>query len=71
LATEQVMSDRPDTHAFPAVKLGDFLRAMTDPEGTGHIDADREREIALIEQRVADITRDPLEPSDAETSEPA
>lgn len=53
------MSDQPDIHAFPASKLGAFLRAMEDPEGTGDIDAEREREITKIEERVTESrTRD-------------
>jgi hypothetical protein len=53
------MSESPDTHAFPATKLGAFLRAMEDPEGTGEIDAAREREIERIEERVTESqTRD-------------
>jgi hypothetical protein len=52
------MSEPPDIHAFPAAKLGAFLRAMEDPEGIGGIDADREREIAKIEERLADPPRD-------------
>lgn len=48
------MSKPPDTHAFPATKLGAFLRAMEDPEGTGNIDTTREREIAKIEERIAE-----------------
>jgi hypothetical protein len=51
------MSEQPNIHAFPMSKLGAFLRAMEDPEGTGQVDPDREREIAEIEQRVAE-TRD-------------
>jgi hypothetical protein len=47
------MNEAPDIHAFPASKLGDFLRAMEDPEGSGDIDADRERQIARIERRLA------------------
>lgn len=47
------MSERPTTHAFPASKLGLFLRAMEDPEGRGEIDPVREREIAAIERRVS------------------
>lgn len=46
------MSETPNLHGFPATKLGAFLRAMEDPEGTGDIDADREREIAKIEERL-------------------
>jgi len=48
------MSEQPDSHAFPATKLGDFLRAMEDPEGTGAIDPVRAREIATIEERIAE-----------------
>ena len=48
------MTERPDSHAFPATKLGDFLRAMEDPEGTGDIDPARAREIATIEERIAE-----------------
>ena len=51
------MNESPHIHPFPANKLGDFLRAMVDPEGIGGIDADREREIARIEQRIAEATR--------------
>jgi len=58
------MTGTPDIHAFPASKLGDFLRAMDDPEGTGDIDADREREIAGIEKRIAAAARPDLD-SDA------
>ncbi len=47
------MSEPPDIHKFPATKLGAFLRAMEDPEGTGAIDAATEREIEAIEARVA------------------
>jgi hypothetical protein len=47
------MSEPPDTHAFPATKLGAFLRAMEDPEGTGAIDALREHEIKAIETRIS------------------
>jgi hypothetical protein len=60
------MSDSPDIHAFPATKLGAFLRAMEDPEGTGAIDADREREIARIEERLAEPQSDDASDSDAE-----
>ena len=48
------MTEPPDSHAFPATKLGAFLRAMEDPEGTGEIDEAREREIAKIEERIAE-----------------
>jgi hypothetical protein len=48
------MSEPPDIHAFPATKLGAFLRAMEDPEGTGAIDEKREHEIAGIEKRIAE-----------------
>src|SRR3954454_11589130 len=48
------MSEQPDSHAFPATKLGDFLRAMADPEGTGAIDPVRAREIATIEESIAE-----------------
>lgn len=47
------MTDVPEIHTFPAIKLGSFLRAMEDPEGTGNIDPDREREISRVEQRIA------------------
>lgn len=47
------MSQQPDIHAFPATKLGAFLRAMEDPEGAGQIDPARAREISAIEQRLA------------------
>jgi hypothetical protein len=46
------MSEQPDIHAFPSSKLGAFLRAMEDPEGTGDVDPGREREISTIEQRI-------------------
>jgi hypothetical protein len=52
------MSESPDHHAFPATKLGAFLRAMEDPEGTGRIDAERDREIAKIEERIESQSRD-------------
>jgi hypothetical protein len=48
------MSEQPNIHSFPMSKLGAFLRAMEDPEGTGEVDPNREREIAEIEQRVAE-----------------
>lgn len=51
------MSESPDIHAFPAEKLGAFLRAMEDPQGTGDIDSEREREIARIEERIAGAAR--------------
>jgi hypothetical protein len=51
------VNDTPDIHPFPASKLADFLRAMEDPEGSGRIDAGREREIARIEQRLAEATQ--------------
>jgi hypothetical protein len=47
------MIEPPDSHAFPATKLGAFLRAMEDPEGEGNIDPARARDIAKIEERVA------------------
>jgi hypothetical protein len=53
------MNDPPDIHAFPATKLGAFLRAMEDPEGTGDIDATREREISKIEERLLESRPDP------------
>lgn len=59
-----LMSDSHDIHAFPAAKLGAFLRAMEDPEGTGQIDADRERQIEKIEERIANASgRDAPPPS--------
>jgi len=48
------MSEQPDIHAFPATKLGAFLRAMEDPEGKGDIDAVRAREINRIEERLTE-----------------
>ena len=48
------MTEPPDSHAFPATKLGAFLRAMEDPEGAGNIDPERAREIDQIEQRIAE-----------------
>jgi hypothetical protein len=51
------MTERPDSHAFPATKLGAFLRAMEDPEGAGKIDPERAREIEKIEERVAKSQR--------------
>jgi len=54
VAAKPTMSETPNIHGFPATKLGAFLRAMEDPEGTGDIDAHREREIAKIEERLAD-----------------
>jgi hypothetical protein len=48
------MIEPPDSHAFPATKLGAFLRAMEDPEGAGKIDPERAREIDKIEQRIAE-----------------
>jgi hypothetical protein len=53
------MSETPDIHGFPASKLGDFLRAMADPEGIGALDAEREREITRIEERLAAAIGDP------------
>jgi len=50
------MTEPPEPHAFPANKLGAFLRAMEDPEGRGNIDDAKEREIARIEQRVSRST---------------
>lgn len=52
------MSQPPDIHAFPASKLGAFLRAMEDPEGIGEIDAEREREITKIEERISATPED-------------
>jgi hypothetical protein len=46
------MSETPNIQAFPAAKLGAFLRAMEDPEGRGQIDPARERDIAVIEERL-------------------
>lgn len=46
------MTERVDSHAFPAARLGAFLRAMEDPEGKGTIDPGKEREIAKIERRL-------------------
>jgi hypothetical protein len=52
------MSEQPDIHAFPATKLGAFLRAMEDPEGTGQIDAARAQEISKIEKRLTESSSD-------------
>ncbi|HMJ35528.1 MAG TPA: hypothetical protein VK501_16590 [Baekduia sp.] len=52
------MTEPPDTHAFPANKLGAFLRAMADPEGTGAITATSEHDIAKIEARLSEVHRD-------------
>jgi hypothetical protein len=52
------MTEPPNTHAFPANKLGAFLRAMADPEGTGEITATSERDIAKIEARLSAAQRD-------------
>jgi hypothetical protein len=60
------MSESPDSHAFPAAKLGAFLRAMEDPEGKGDIGADREREIAKIEERIASAPDEQAADNDAE-----
>jgi hypothetical protein len=51
------MTEPPDSHAFPATKLGAFLRAMEDPEGAGNIDPERAREIDKIEERIAESRR--------------
>jgi hypothetical protein len=51
------MTEPSDTHAFPANKLGAFLRAMADPEGTGEITATSERDIAMIEARLSEAQR--------------
>ena len=51
------MTEPPDTRAFPANKLGAFLRAMADPEGTGEITVASERDIAKIEARLSDAQR--------------
>jgi hypothetical protein len=59
------MTESPDSHAFPATKLGAFLRAMEDPEGTGNIDASREREITTIEKRVAESRDSAADDEDA------
>lgn len=48
------MTKPPDINAFPANKLGAFLRAMADPEGTGEISAESEKDIASIEARLAE-----------------
>jgi hypothetical protein len=63
MATRCIVSRADQIHAFPATKLGAFLRAMEDPEGTGHIDAARADEIARIEQRVAEAARGETERS--------
>jgi hypothetical protein len=52
------MTEPPNTHAFPADKLGAFLRAMADPEGTGSITATSERDIAKIEARLSEAQRE-------------
>lgn len=56
------MKKEPLTHAFPASKLGSFLRAMEDPEGKGEIDPEREREISVIEQSLASNDSDADQP---------
>ena len=48
------MTDNPpDIHAFPARRLGAFLRAMADPEGPGALGDEQERDIASLERSVA------------------
>lgn len=69
MATKEAMSEAPDIHAFPASKLGDFLRAMVDPEGIGGIDADREREITRIEHRLTEATGGSHDAADDEGSD--
>lgn len=56
------MNEEPPIHVFPASKLGSFLRAMEDPEGTGKIDPEREREISMIEQSLASNDSDANQP---------
>lgn len=48
------MDNPPDIHAFPARRLGPFLRAMADPEGGHNLDADVERNIADLERGIAE-----------------
>jgi hypothetical protein len=62
------MSESPDIHAFPAAKLGAFLRAMEDPEGKGTIDAEREREISRIEERVSSAADEPAQDAEPDDS---
>ena len=65
-----VMSDSPDIHPFPATRLGALLRAIEDPEGKGTIDASREREIATIEQRIAEASGGDADRRSQDTREP-
>lgn len=52
------MEEPPDLHAFPAQRLGSFLRAMADPEGQGRIPPEHEKTIAKIEQSLAQTRED-------------
>jgi hypothetical protein len=53
VAPRQLMDERPDIHAFPAKRLGAFLRAMADPEGRGDFPPEQEQHILKLEERLA------------------
>lgn len=57
MASGPMMDKPPDTHPFPAERLGAFLRAMADPEGRGDLDDAHEQEIARLEQGLAEARR--------------
>ena len=46
--------ESPAVRAFPADKLGFFLRAMADPDARGELSDDERRKIADIEARIAE-----------------
>ena len=57
MAADESVNQPPDVHAFPAAKLGPFLRAMSDPEGTGRLDEEQRRSLQLIERAIAEAKR--------------
>lgn len=57
MAADDSVNKPPEPSAFPAAKLGAFLRAMADPEGTGRLDAAQEDRISNIERGLAGARR--------------
>lgn len=47
----------PQVRAFPAGKLGPFLRAMADPDAHGVLSEEQQRRISDIEDRLAAVRR--------------